>query len=238
MIVVENLKKSYAGLDVLRGIDLTINKGDVVCLVGPSGCGKSTFLRCLNRLEEPTSGRVMFDGVEVTEKDINKIRAKMGMVFQHFNLFPHLTVKRNITLAPTKLGLMSQDAADAKAMDLLGRIGLADKADAYPAMLSGGQKQRIAIVRALAMDPEVLLFDEPTSALDPEMVGEVLELMKELAKGGMTMVVVTLEMGFAREVANRVIFIDEGVVKVDRPPQEFFANPDNDRLRAFLSKVL
>ena len=238
MIVVENLKKSYAGLDVLRGIDLTINKGDVVCLVGPSGCGKSTFLRCLNRLEEPTSGRVMFDGVEVTEKDINKIRAKMGMVFQHFNLFPHLTVKRNITLAPTKLGLMSQDAADAKAMDLLGRIGLADKADAYPAMLSGGQKQRLAIVRALAMDPEVLLFDEPTSALDPEMVGEVLELMKELAKGGMTMVVVTHEMGFAREVANRVIFIDEGVVKVDRPPQEFFANPDNDRLRAFLSKVL
>ena len=238
MIVVENLKKSYAGLDVLRGIDLTINKGDVVCLVGPSGCGKSTFLRCLNRLEEPTSGRVMFDGVEVTEKDINKIRAKMGMVFQHFNLFPHLTVKRNITLAPTKLGLMSQDAADAKAMDLLSRIGLADKADAYPAMLSGGQKQRIAIVRALAMDPEVLLFDEPTSALDPEMVGEVLELMKELAKGGMTMVVVTHEMGFAREVANRVIFIDEGVVKVDRPPQEFFANPDNDRLRAFLSKVL
>ena len=238
MIVVENLKKSYAGLDVLRGIDLTINKGDVVCLVGPSGCGKSTFLRCLNRLEEPTSGRVMFDGVEVTEKDINKIRAKMGMVFQHFNLFPHLTVKRYITLAPTKLGLMSQDAADAKAMDLLGRIGLADKADAYPAMLSGGQKQRIAIVRALAMDPEVLLFDEPTSALDPEMVGEVLELMKELAKGGMTMVVVTHEMGFAREVANRVIFIDEGVVKVDRPPQEFFANPDNDRLRAFLSKVL
>ena len=238
MIVVENLKKSYAGLDVLKGIDLTINKGDVVCLVGPSGCGKSTFLRCLNRLEEPTSGRVMFDGVEVTEKDINKIRAKMGMVFQHFNLFPHLTVKRNITLAPTKLGLMSQAAADAKAMDLLGRIGLADKADAYPAMLSGGQKQRIAIVRALAMDPEVLLFDEPTSALDPEMVGEVLELMKELAKGGMTMVVVTHEMGFAREVANRVIFIDEGVVKVDRPPQEFFANPDNDRLRAFLSKVL
>ena len=238
MIVVENLKKSYAGLDVLKGINLTINKGDVVCLVGPSGCGKSTFLRCLNRLEEPTSGRVMFDGVEVTEKDINKIRAKMGMVFQHFNLFPHLTVKRNITLAPTKLGLMSQDAADAKAMDLLGRIGLADKADAYPAMLSGGQKQRIAIVRALAMDPEVLLFDEPTSALDPEMVGEVLELMKELAKGGMTMVVVTHEMGFAREVANRVIFIDEGVVKVDRPPQEFFANPDNDRLRAFLSKVL
>ncbi|MBE5038138.1 amino acid ABC transporter ATP-binding protein [Subdoligranulum sp. DSM 109015] len=238
MIVVENLKKSYAGLDVLKGINLTINKGDVVCLVGPSGCGKSTFLRCLNRLEEPTSGHVYFEDKEVTEKDINKIRAKMGMVFQHFNLFPHLTVKRNITLAPTKLGLMSQAAADAKAMDLLARIGLADKADAYPAMLSGGQKQRIAIVRALAMDPEALLFDEPTSALDPEMVGEVLELMKELAKGGMTMVVVTHEMGFAREVANRVIFIDEGVVKVDRPPQEFFANPDNERLRTFLSKVL
>ena len=238
MIVVENLKKSYAGLDVLKGINLTINKGDVVCLVGPSGCGKSTFLRCLNRLEEPTSGHVYFEDKEVTEKDINKIRAKMGMVFQHFNLFPHLTVKRNITLAPTKLGLMSQAAADAKAMDLLARIGLADKADAYPAMLSGGQKQRIAIARALAMDPEALLFDEPTSALDPEMVGEVLELMKELAKGGMTMVVVTHEMGFAREVANRVIFIDEGVVKVDRPPQEFFANPDNERLRTFLSKVL
>ncbi|WP_294450626.1 amino acid ABC transporter ATP-binding protein [uncultured Gemmiger sp.] len=238
MIVVENLKKSYGGLDVLKGINLTINKGDVVCLVGPSGCGKSTFLRCLNRLEEPTSGHIYFKDKEVTEKDINKIRAKMGMVFQHFNLFPHLTVKRNITLAPTKLGLMSQAAADAKAMDLLARIGLADKADAYPAMLSGGQKQRIAIVRALAMDPEALLFDEPTSALDPEMVGEVLELMKELAKGGMTMVVVTHEMGFAREVANRVIFIDEGVVKVDRPPQEFFANPDNERLRAFLSKVL
>ena len=238
MIVVENLKKSYGGLDVLKGINLTINKGDVVCLVGPSGCGKSTFLRCLNRLEEPTSGHIYFKDKEVTEKDINKIRAKMGMVFQHFNLFPHLTVKRNITLAPTKLGLMSQATADAKAMDLLARIGLADKADAYPAMLSGGQKQRIAIVRALAMDPEALLFDEPTSALDPEMVGEVLELMKELAKGGMTMVVVTHEMGFAREVANRVIFIDEGVVKVDRPPQEFFANPDNERLRAFLSKVL
>ena len=238
MIVVENLKKSYGGLDVLKGINLTINKGDVVSLVGPSGCGKSTFLRCLNRLEEPTSGHIYFKDKEVTEKDINKIRAKMGMVFQHFNLFPHLTVKRNITLAPTKLGLMSQAAADAKAMDLLARIGLADKADAYPAMLSGGQKQRIAIVRALAMDPEALLFDEPTSALDPEMVGEVLELMKELAKGGMTMVVVTHEMGFAREVANRVIFIDEGVVKVDRPPQEFFANPDNERLRTFLSKVL
>lgn len=238
MIVVENLKKSYAGLDVLRGIDLTINKGDVVCLVGPSGCGKSTFLRCLNRLEEPTSGRVMFDGVEVTEKDINKIRAKMGMVFQHFNLFPHLTVKRNITLAPTKLGLMSQDAADAKAMDLLGRIGLADKADAYPAMLSGGQKQRIAIVRALAMDPEVLLFDEPTSALDPEMVGEVLELMKELAKGGMTMVVVTHEMGFAKKVGTRILFMDGGVIAEEGTPQQIFEDPQNERTKDFLSKVI
>ena len=238
MIVAENLQKSYEGLDVLRGVSLTVNKGDVVCLVGPSGCGKSTFLRCLNRLEEPTGGKVYLDGVEVTEKDIDKTRAKMGMVFQHFNLFPHLTVKRNITLAPTRLHRMTKDQADKRAMELLERIGLADKADAYPSSLSGGQKQRIAIARALAMDPEVLLFDEPTSALDPEMVGEVLELMKELARGGMTMVVVTHEMGFAREVASRVIFIDEGVVKVDKPPQEFFADPENERLKAFLSKVL
>ena len=238
MIVAENLQKSYEGLDVLKGVSLTVNKGDVVCLVGPSGCGKSTFLRCLTRLEEPTGGKVFLDGVEVTEKDIDATRAKMGMVFQHFNLFPHLTVRRNITLAPTRLRRMTKEQADARAMELLERIGLADKADAYPAQLSGGQKQRIAIARALAMDPEVLLFDEPTSALDPEMVGEVLELMKELARGGMTMVVVTHEMGFAREVATRVIFIDEGVVKVDKPPQEFFANPDNERLKAFLSKVL
>ena len=238
MIVAENLQKSYEGLDVLRGVSLTVNKGDVVCLVGPSGCGKSTFLRCLTRLEEPTGGKVYLDGVEVTEKDIDKTRAKMGMVFQHFNLFPHLTVKRNITLAPTRLHRMTKDQADKRAMELLERIGLADKADAYPSSLSGGQKQRIAIVRALAMNPEVLLFDEPTSALDPEMVGEVLELMKELARGGMTMVVVTHEMGFAREVASRVIFIDEGVIKVDKPPQEFFANPENERLKAFLSKVL
>ena len=238
MIVAENLQKSYEGLDVLKGVSLTVNKGDVVCLVGPSGCGKSTFLRCLTRLEEPTGGKVFLDGVEVTEKDIDATRAKMGMVFQHFNLFPHLTVRRNITLAPTRLHRMTKEQADARAMELLERIGLADKADAYPAQLSGGQKQRIAIARALAMDPEVLLFDEPTSALDPEMVGEVLELMKELARGGMTMVVVTHEMGFAREVATRVIFIDEGVIKVDKPPQEFFANPDNERLKAFLSKVL
>ena len=238
MIVVKDLKKNYNGLDVLKGIDLTINKGDVVCLVGPSGCGKSTFLRCLTRLEEPDGGTVMLDGKEITERDIDATRAQMGMVFQHFNLFPHLTVKRNITLAPVRLGRMSQAAADKQAMELLERIGLADKADVYPNMLSGGQKQRIAIVRALAMNPEVLLFDEPTSALDPEMVGEVLELMKELARDGMTMVVVTHEMGFAREVANRVIFIDEGVIKVDKPPQEFFKDPDNPRLKAFLSKVL
>ena len=238
MIVAENLQKRYEGLDVLRGVSLPVNKGDVVCLVGPSGCGKSTFLRCLTRLEEPTGGKVYLDGVEVTEKDIDATRAKMGMVFQHFNLFPHLTVKRNITLAPTRLHRMTKEQADKRAMELLERIGLADKADAYPGSLSGGQKQRIAIARALAMDPEVLLFDEPTSALDPEMVGEVLELMKELARGGMTMVVVTHEMGFAREVASRVIFIDEGVVKVDKPPQEFFADPENERLKAFLSKVL
>ena len=238
MIVAENLQKRYENLDVLKGISLTINKGDVVCLVGPSGCGKSTFLRCLNRLEEPTGGKVFLDGEEVTEKEIDKTRAKMGMVFQHFNLFPHLTVKRNITLAPTRLHRMTRAQADERAMELLERIGLADKANVYPSSLSGGQKQRIAIARALAMDPEVLLFDEPTSALDPEMVGEVLELMKELARGGMTMVVVTHEMGFAREVANRVIFIDEGVIKVDKPPQEFFSNPENERLKAFLSKVL
>ncbi len=238
MIDVKGLRKSYDGVEVLKGVDLTIHKGDVVCLVGPSGCGKSTFLRCLNRLEEPDAGTVTLEGQEITDRDIDAMRTRMGMVFQHFNLFPHLTVRRNITLAPVHLKRMTQAEADAKAMELLERIGLADKADAYPNMLSGGQKQRIAIVRALAMNPEVLLFDEPTSALDPEMVGEVLELMKELAHGGMTMVVVTHEMGFAREVANRVIFIDEGVVKVDKPPKEFFSNIENERLRTFLSKVL
>ena len=238
MIDVKGLKKNYGGLQVLKGVDLTIDKGDCVVLVGPSGCGKSTFLRCLNRLEEPDGGEIIFNGKAVTDHDIDHVRQKMGMVFQHFNLFPHLTVKKNITLAPVKLGLMKQAEADAKAMELLERIGLADKADTYPNMLSGGQKQRIAIVRALAMNPDVLLFDEPTSALDPEMVGEVLELMKELARSGMTMVCVTHEMGVAREVASRVIFIDEGVVKVDKPPKEFFANPENERLKAFLSKVL
>ena len=238
MIDVKGLKKNYGGLQVLKGVDLTIDKGDCVVLVGPSGCGKSTFLRCLNRLEEPDGGKVIFNGKEVTNHDIDHVRQTMGMVFQHLNLFPHLTVRKNITLAPVRLGLMKQPEADAKAMELLERIGLADKADTYPNMLSGGQKQRIAIVRALAMNPDVLLFDEPTSALDPEMVGEVLELMKELARSGMTMVCVTHEMGFAREVASRVIFIDEGVVKVDKPPKEFFANPENERLKAFLSKVL
>ena len=238
MIAVKDLKKSFGKLTVLDGISLNIEKGDVICLVGPSGCGKSTFLRCLNRLEEPTGGHVFLDGQEVTEKDIDATRAKMGMVFQHFNLFPHKTVKQNITLAPVLLKRKTQAEADAQAMELLERIGLADKADTYPNMLSGGQKQRIAIIRALAMDPEVLLFDEPTSALDPEMVGEVLELMKDLAKSGMTMVVVTHEMGFAREVASRVIFIDKGKIQEDKPPQEFFDHPENPRLREFLSKVL
>ena len=237
---VSNLKKSFGKLEVLKDISMDIHEGEVVVLLGPSGSGKSTFLRCLNQLEIATEGEIIVDGNNITDKhtDINKVRENIGMVFQHFNLFPHLTVKKNITLAPVRLGRMSQAAADKQAMELLERIGLADKADVYPNMLSGGQKQRIAIVRALAMNPEVLLFDEPTSALDPEMVGEVLELMKELARDGMTMVVVTHEMGFAREVANRVIFIDEGVIKVDKPPQEFFKDPDNPRLKAFLSKVL
>ena len=238
MIDVKGLKKNYGGLQVLKGVDLTIDKGDCVVLVGPSGCGKSTFLRCLNRLEEPDGGEVIFNGKAVTDHDIDHVRQKMGMVFQHFNLFPHLTVKKNITLAPVRLGLMKQPEADAKAMELLERIGLADKADTYPNMLSGGQKQRIAIVRALAMNPDVLLFDEPTSALDPEMVGEVLELMKELAHTGITMLVVTHEMGFAREVSNRVIFIDGGQIQEDEPPQELFSNPKHPRLKAFLSKML
>lgn len=238
MIVVKDLKKNFGGLQVLRGVDLTINKGDCVVLVGPSGCGKSTFLRCLNRLEEPDGGEILFKGEPVTDRDIDRVRQKMGMVFQHFNLFPHLTVRKNITLAPVRLGLMTQAEADAKADELLRRIGLADKADVYPNTLSGGQKQRIAIVRALAMNPDVLLFDEPTSALDPEMVGEVLELMKELARGGMTMVCVTHEMGFAREVANRVVFIDEGVIMEEAAPAEFFGSPKNPRLKDFLGKVL
>ena len=240
LIQVKDLHKSFHDLEVLKGVSEEIHKGEVVSIIGPSGSGKSTFLRCLNLLETPDKGQVIFEGVDITDQsvDIDKHRQKMGMIFQHFNVFPHLTVLENITLAPVRLGLMSQAEADAKAMELLQRIGLAEKANAYPNMLSGGQKQRIAIVRALAMNPDVLLFDEPTSALDPEMVGEVLELMKELARGGMTMVCVTHEMGFAREVANRIIFIDEGVVKVDKPPKEFFENPENERLKAFLSKVL
>ena len=238
MIDVKNLQKRFGDLVVLDGIDLKVDPGDVIVLVGPSGCGKSTFLRCLTHLEEPTGGQIFLDGKEVTDREIDHVRSRMGMVFQHLNLFPHMTVKKNITFAPVKLHKMTQAEADQKAMELLDRIGLADKADEYPNMLSGGQKQRIAIVRALAMDPEVLLFDEPTSALDPEMVGEVLELMKKLAKNGMTMVVVTHEMGFAKEVASRVIFIDKGKIQEDKPPQEFFANPENPRLRDFLSKVL
>ena len=240
MIEVKGLCKKFGKVKVLEGLDITINKGDKMVLVGPSGCGKSTFLRCLNQLEVPDGGEVWFDGqlVNSPKTDINAVRRRMGMVFQHFNLFPHLTVKQNITLAPVMQKLKTQPQADEQAMQLLERIGLADKAEAYPSTLSGGQKQRIAIVRALAMDPEVLLFDEPTSALDPEMVGEVLQLMKELAASGMTMVVVTHEMGFAREVANRVVFINEGRVQEDEPPQEFFTNPKNPRLKDFLSKVL
>ena len=240
MIEVKGLCKKFGDVPVLDGLDITVNRGDKVVLVGPSGCGKSTFLRCLNLLEVPEGGEVWFDGQLVNGKgtDINALRRKMGMVFQHFNLFPHLTVKENITLAPVLQKLKTRDEADAQAMQLLERIGLADKAEVYPSTLSGGQKQRIAIVRALAMDPEVLLFDEPTSALDPEMVGEVLQLMKELAASGMTMVVVTHEMGFAREVANRVVFINEGKVQEDEPPAEFFNHPKHPRLRDFLSTVL
>ena len=238
MIDVKNLQKNFGGLQVLRGVDLTINKGDCVVLVGPSGCGKSTFLRCLNRLEEPDGGHIIFNGKEVTDKGIDHVRQKMGMVFQHFNLFPHLTVKKNLELAPTLLKLKDKQAISDKADELLARVGLSDKADAYPKSLSGGQQQRIAIARALAMDPDVILFDEPTSALDPEMVGEVLELMKELAHTGITMLVVTHEMGFAREVSNRVIFIDDGKIQEDEPPQELFSNPKHPRLKAFLSKML
>ena len=238
MIDVKGLQKNYGGLQVLKGVDLTINKGDCVVLVGPSGCGKSTFLRCLNRLEEPDGGHVIFNGKEVTDHDIDHVRQKMGMVFQHFNLFPHLTVKQNLCLAPELLKLKNKQEASARADELLARVGLADKANVYPKSLSGGQQQRIAIARALAMDPDVILFDEPTSALDPEMVGEVLELMKELAHTGITMLVVTHEMGFAREVSNRVIFIDDGKVQEDEPPQELFANPKHPRLKAFLSKML
>ena len=240
MIEVKNLQKSFDDLQVLKGVDIKIEKGEKIVVVGPSGSGKSTFLRCLNLLETPTGGEIWFEGEQINTKkaDINRIRQKMGMVFQHFNLFPHLTVLQNITLAPTTLKLQTKEEAEANAMRLLERIGLADKANVYPNMISGGQKQRIAIVRALAMKPDVMLFDEPTSALDPEMVGEVLSLMKELAADGMTMVCVTHEMGFAREVATRVIFMDEGIIQEENNPTEFFGNPQNPRLKEFLSKVL
>ena len=240
MIKIEDLHKSFNGLEVLKGIDEQINDGEVVVVIGPSGSGKSTFLRCLNRLEKSNSGRIWIDDDEITAHgvNVNKIRERMGMVFQHFNLFPHLTVKKNITLAPVKLKKFTQEEADAKAMELLKIVGLEDKADVYPKSLSGGQQQRIAIARALAMEPEIMLFDEPTSALDPEMVGEVLEIMKNLAKSGMTMVVVTHEMGFAREVGTRILFMDEGVIMEKGSPVEIFENPQNDRTREFLSKVL
>ena len=240
MIEVKNLRKSFKGLEVLRGINETIAKGEKVVVVGPSGSGKSTFLRCLNRLEEPSGGEIWFEGTNICDPkcNINRLRQKMGMVFQQFNLFAHLSVKENITLAPTKLKIMTPAEADEKAMQLLNRIGLAEKANAYPSQLSGGQQQRIAIVRALAMNPDVMLFDEPTSALDPEMVGEVLDLMIQLAEEGMTMVVVTHEMGFAREVVTRVLFMDEGQILEQNTPKEFFANPQNPRTRDFLSKIL
>lgn len=240
MIDVKNLMKSFGDHVVLNDISEHIEKGEKVVIVGPSGSGKSTFLRCLNLLEMPTSGEIWFEGemINAPKTNVNALRQKMGMVFQHFNLFPHLTVMQNITLAPVKLKLQTKEEAEKNAIRLLERIGLADKADAYPSMISGGQKQRIAIVRALAMNPDVMLFDEPTSALDPEMVGEVLELMKELANDGMTMVVVTHEMGFAREVATRVLFMDEGIIMEQNTPAEFFANPQNPRLKDFLSKVL
>ena len=240
MIEVKGLKKEFDELKVLNGIDYTINQGEKIVVIGPSGSGKSTFLRCLNLLEEPTGGEIWFDGTNITDpqNDINKMRQKMGMVFQHFNLFPHMTVLDNITFAPVRLKMQTKAEAKENALRLLRRIGLEDKAGEYPNKLSGGQKQRIAIVRALAMNPEVMLFDEPTSALDPEMVGEVLDLIRELADEGMTMVIVTHEMGFAREVGTKVLFVDEGLIKEENTPEEFFSHPRNERLREFLSKVL
>ncbi|WP_298481842.1 amino acid ABC transporter ATP-binding protein [uncultured Ruminococcus sp.] len=241
MIEVKDLKKSFSDLQILKGISTTIEKGEKVVIIGPSGSGKSTFLRCLNLLERPTAGQIFFEGQDLTamsEKHLYAVREKMGMVFQHFHLFPHLTIQKNITLSPVKLKLMTQAEADEKAAVLLKKVGLSDKANQYPSQLSGGQKQRIAIARTLAMNPDVILFDEPTSALDPEMVGEVLELMRELAAEGMTMVVVTHEMGFAREVASRVMFMDGGQIVEENAPQEFFSHPKNPRLQEFLSKVL
>ena len=240
VISTRNLKKSFENLDVLKGIDIDIHKGDVVCVIGASGSGKSTFLRCLNLLEKPTDGSIVFNGAELTNAkvDLDLHRQKMGMVFQQFNLFPHLTIMKNLTLAPMMLKKLPKEEAEAKALALLARVGLADRAESYPNQLSGGQKQRVAIVRALCMEPEVMLFDEPTSALDPEMVGEVLDVMKELAREGMTMVVVTHEMGFAREVANRVIFLDDGLLAEQGNPDEIFGSPKTERLQTFLSKVL
>lgn len=240
LIKVKGLKKHFGDHEVLKGIDYQINQGDKVVIIGPSGSGKSTFLRCLNLLEEPTEGEIWFDGELITDKkcNIDKVRQNMGMVFQHFNLFNNLTIQKNITLAPVKLKLMSKDEANENALNLLKLVGLESKADAYPSQLSGGQKQRVAIVRSLAMNPKVMLFDEPTSALDPEMVGEVLQVMKGLADNGMTMVVVTHEMGFAREVASKVLFVDDGIIQEENSPKEFFTNPQNARLQDFLSKVL
>lgn len=240
MIQVNNLHKSFGETEVLKGITTNIEKGEVVVVIGPSGSGKSTFLRCLNMLEEATSGEIYVDGEHVNAKgvDVNLVRQKMGMVFQHFNLFPHLKIIDNITLAPVTLGKMTKEDAEKKAMELLDRVGLADKAQSYPVQLSGGQKQRVAIARALAMDPEIMLFDEPTSALDPEMVGEVLQVMRDLAKEGMTMIIVSHEMGFAKEVASRVLFIDNGNILEDGTPEKVFTNPDHERAQSFLSKIL
>lgn len=240
MIEIKNIRKNFGKNEVLKNINTEIKKGDKVVIIGPSGSGKSTLLRCLNLLETPTSGSIIFHGDNITDKktDINKIRQRMGMVFQHFNLFPHLTVLENIMLAPVKLNLQTKEEAEENALLLLDRIGLSDKKHEYPALLSGGQKQRIAIVRSLAMKPEIMLFDEPTSALDPEMIGEVLKLMKDLAEDGMTMVVVTHEMGFAKSVANRILFMDEGQILEENNPQDFFSNPVNDRSKEFLSKIL
>ena len=240
MIDVKNLHKYFGSLEVLKGIDCHIDKGECVCVIGPSGSGKSTFLRCLNLLETPTKGDIVIDDMHLTEKnfDVDALRKRVGMVFQHFNLFPHLTILENVTLAPIRHKMMTEEQAKEKAMELLNRVGVGDKADNYPAQLSGGQKQRVAIARSLALSPEVMLFDEPTSALDPEMVGEVLEVMKQLAKEGMTMVVVTHEMGFAREVANRVFFMDGGGILEEGTPEQIFDHPQEERTKTFLSKVL
>ena len=240
MLEVKNVKKSFDKLNVLKGISFNVEKGEVISVIGPSGCGKSTLLRCINMLEKPSSGKIIFEGIDITSKntDLPKIREKIGMVFQQFNLFPHLTVLDNIILAPVKLGIMDKNNAVKRAQELLKETSLLDKKDNYPEELSGGQKQRVAIVRSLIMNPNIILFDEPTSALDPEMVGEVLAIMKELAASGMTMIVVTHEMGFAREVASRVIFMDEGMIKEEAPPEEFFEHPKDPRLQEFLSKIL